>query len=131
MKTFLIVFVAGLALGLSAFAGGVTKIDDGGAELVLEDLQTDDEPAVVLIYTPWDQAGQNLVGDLENWSGQNQDLFVFLVACDGPMTSVARQFSLDRLPAILVFDKDAEQVGDSVDTTRDLDSLLRDHRLLK
>lgn len=126
-----------LTLGLitfcacAALAGDITKIAEGGVEIELDDILPDDEPAIILFYNAWEQDSQDLIAEVESWSGNEPDLRIFMIDAVNPQTAVYRQFSLSRLPTIIVFDKKGERVGSEVDEIYDLDRLIKDNRVME
>lgn len=130
MKDILLV-LGFMTLGLSTvLAGQITRVEQNGDEIELDDLLPEKEPAMILFFNAWEQDSQDLIAEVETWSGNVPDLQIFMVDAVNPQTAVYRQFALSRLPTILVFDKKGERVGAEVDEIYDLDRLLKDHRVL-
>lgn len=122
-------FMAAL-LAAAAAPAGIEKIEDNGAYLQLDDALPYNEAAVVLIYIGYEQDSIDLMADVEYWSGQYPDLAIRFVDCASVGSAVYNQFSLNKLPALLVFDKKQKQVGGLLYEVNDLEQRLKDEKLL-
>jgi hypothetical protein len=124
MKTWLqwSVLVLFLMSGLAPAA--IQRIDEGGQEIDLDDLLPDGEPAVLVLHTSWDQASITLVEEIASWASSYPNLAIFIVDVVDPRTRLYQQFNLSRIPSVLVFNDDHEQVGEPVQTVDDLEDRL-------
>jgi len=118
-----------LPFGFASHAG-IERISDGGVEVVLSDILPSGEPAVVVIYTSWDQTSISLIQEMESWSENYPDLAIILIDAADQRTGVFRQFSLTDIPSIIVFNRQHNQAGDIVDNVEALESVLKEYGLL-
>jgi len=105
------------------------RIDEGGLEINLEDVLPHRQPAILLLYAPWDQESSQLIEELENWSNDHTDFVVIAANVVDERTLLSRQFELKKIPAIFVYDDEKNQVGTSVETIDELEDLLKKHDL--
>lgn len=130
MKNILLILGLISLCASAVLAGDIKRIEEGGAEIELDDILPDKEPAMILFYNEWEQDSKDLIAEVETWSSNVPDLHIFMVDAVSPQTAVYRQFALSRLPTILVFDKKGERVGGEVDEIYDLDRLIKDNRVM-
>ncbi len=108
----------------------ITILEENGAYLELEDVLPDDETAVVLLYTAWDQTSINLRQDVEVMAGSYPDLELFFVDAVSESSEIYRQLAPGRIPAILVYDENGERAGPVFDSAYDLERFLKENDLL-
>jgi thioredoxin-like negative regulator of GroEL len=85
---------------------------------------------VVVFHTPWDQTSISLLEEIESWSEQYSDLLIIFVDVVDARTQVYQQFSLEKIPSIIVFDRDQNKVGSTIDSLSDLEELLSDEDII-
>lgn len=126
-------FVASWLIMLATVSGvwaEIKKIEDNGAEVILDDVLPYQKPAVIVFYTAWDQDSINLMKEVEDWAGQYYDLTVVFIDCVNEDSNVYKQFELEEIPSIIVYDTKQERVGDVLFELEDLEDLVRDRNLL-
>jgi len=129
MKTLIPSLFALLAMTFAAPAQ-INRIKDGGQYVEISDTMNADEPAVFVFYTQWEQASINLLEEIESWASDYPDLDIFFIDCVDQRTQVYRQFSLQKIPSIVVYDEEEEQVDSAVYSVRDLEDLLKSNDLI-
>jgi thioredoxin-like negative regulator of GroEL len=130
MKTKMIaVFLCSVLLSLSSLAE-IKRVSEGGVDLTLTELNPNNDPAVVVFHTPWDQTSISLLEEIESWSEQYSDLLIIFVDVVDARTQVYQQFSLEKIPSIIVFDRDQNKVGSTIDSLSDLEELLSDEDII-
>lgn len=126
-------FVASWLIMLATVSGvwaEIKKIEENGAEVILDDVLPYQKPAVIVFYTAWDQDSINLMKEVEDWAGQYYDLTVVFIDCVNEDSNVYKQFELEEIPSIIVYDTKQERVGDVLFELEDLEDLVRDRNLL-
>jgi thioredoxin-like negative regulator of GroEL len=106
-----------------------TEVSDGGQTIELSDVLNRGEAGILVFYAPWHTESVSLKEEMESWADQ-YNLTVVLVDVVDERTQVYQQFDLDDLPAMLIFDKDHDQVGGELDSVSDLEEALRDAELI-
>lgn len=106
-----------------------TEVSDGGQTIELRDVLNHGEAGILVFYAPWHTESVSLKEEMESWANQ-YDLTVVLVDVVDERTQVYQQFDLDDLPAMLIFDKNHDQVGGELDSVSDLEDALRDADLI-
>lgn len=127
-------FLAGLLLFVCsaavAVAAEIKKVEENGAEIQLNDVLPYRKPAVVVFYTAWEQDSINLMNDVESWANDYYDLHVVFIDAVNEDSEVAKQFDIEEIPSIMVFDIEQQQVGDILDNLDDLKTVMRNNDLL-
>ena len=126
MKTITCVMALMCWLGLHSANAEIKRVSDGGVEVNLSDLLPNDEPAVIVFHVPWDQTCISLLEEVESWADQYPNITVIFVDVVDERTQAYRQFSLEKYPSILVYDKEQERTGPVIDSVSDLEELLSD-----
>lgn len=129
MKNTILLALGFYWMGFLAEAG-ITRISDGGQSIELSDIMIEDEPAVFVFYTSWNQDSLNMLNEIESWASDYPDLPVFFVDCMDQRTQVYRQFELNKIPSIVVYDEEENKVGSAVYEVDDLEDLLKANDLI-
>jgi hypothetical protein len=121
-----------LTAGLFTFPAhsGITRISNGGVNISLSELLPGPAPMVVVFHTPWDKASIDLLKEIESWAEHHANLAIFFVDVVDERTQVYRQYSLSKVPSILIFDARQEQAGGTVHDLESLEDVLNSNSLL-
>jgi hypothetical protein len=106
------------------------RISDGGVEVDLRDLLSSGETTILVFYAPWDTTSSALADEVENWESSHPGFTVYLIDVVDERTQVYRQFDLDGLPAILLYNSRGDRIGGELDNLDDMESALQDESLL-
>lgn len=129
MKTIRLIAALLLTMVLSASAE-ITRVDDGGMAVTLDDIVPVDEAAVLVFHTAWNQESIQLLEEIENWASTYPNLNIVFINVVDDRTQVYRQFSLEEIPSIVVIDRDHNQTGETVDNVADMEQVLSKARLI-
>lgn len=108
----------------------IVRINDGGVSVDLEQLLPGGEPAVLLFHTPWDQDSLQLIEEIEQWASSYPNLKIFVIDVADQRTQVYRQFSLEKIPSIIIFKDNLQQAGGFIYDIDALESALLDARII-
>lgn len=128
LRTWLAILISGV--WLHPVMAGIERISEGGVEINLSDLLPSGEPAVLVFHAPWDQASILLLEELVSWSEQHSNVTIYFINVVDARTQVYRQFSLNRLPSIIIVDRNKDHVGSVIDNITALEDILRDEGFL-
>ncbi len=118
------------AIPASIVRAEIQKISSGGVDLTLSDYVPEEEEAVVVFHTPWDQTSITLLEEITTWAESHPDLHILFVDAVDERTQVYRQHNLVKIPTVVVFDKDHKLYGRTFDNVEDLEKFLEDEDLL-
>jgi len=121
-----------LVAGLLAYPvhAGITRISAGGVNINLSELLPSPAPAVVVFHAAWDKSSIGLLAEIESWAKNHPGLAIFFVDVVDERTQVYRQYSLNKIPSILIFDAKQEQVGGVLYDLESLEEILTNNSLL-
>jgi len=123
MKKTLIVLAFVFAIAFHSNAE-IIRVADGGVSVNISELIPNSEPAVVVFHVTWDQECLTLIEELEQWAVNYPELKIILVDVVDERSQVYRQFSVEKIPAMLIFDASQQQVGGTLFDVESLESAL-------
>ncbi len=106
-----------IALGLLLFLAppilraGVQRIADGGLALDLTTILPTGQTAVLVFHATWHQPSRVALERIEARASEHPEITFIFVDCVDVRTRVARQFSLRRLPAIMIYNREGQPAG--------------------
>lgn len=123
MKNLLILLLVISALSIKTEAE-IIRVADGGVAVNISELIPNSEPAVVVFHATWNQECLTLIEELEQWAVNYPDLKIILVDVVDDRSQVYRQFTVEKIPAMLIFDDQQEQIGGALEDVETLESAL-------
>jgi len=102
----------------------IIRVTDGGVSVNIVELVPNSEPAVLVFHAAWNQDCLTLIEELEQWAVNYPDLKIILVDVVDERSQVYRQFTVEKIPTMLIFDSNQEQVGGAVENVESLELAL-------